>query len=113
MISSEYPPAPENMTPSITYFSEFQKQLGRELNLIDKNDNYTSSNKLIPHLLPHENYVLHYRNLKFLVNLGIEILEVKEIVSFDQKPWLKEYIDFNTKMRKQAKDEFEKDFSSS
>ena len=29
--------------------------------------------KLIPHLMKHEDYVLHYRNLKFIYALGVKI----------------------------------------
>ena len=35
---------------------------------------------------------------------------MRRVLQFDQKPWLKEYIDFNTEKRKEAKDSFEKDF---
>ena len=104
----EYPPAPENLTPNIEWFSDFQKDLGKKLNVINKNDRYTGTNKLIPHLMDHNNYVLHYRNLKFLVSLGVEITNIHKVIRFEQKPWLKPYIDFNTKKRKEAKNEFEK-----
>ena len=69
-----------------------------------------STTKLVPHLMDHKNYCTHYRNLKYLVSLGVEIKQVHNIVSFKQKKWLKPYIDFNTEMRKEAKNDFEKDF---
>ena len=36
--------------------------------------------------------------------------KVHRVLEFDEKPWLKEYNDFNTEKRKEAKNSFEKDF---
>ena len=55
---------------------------------------------------------MHYRNLKFLVDLGVEVRADHKVLTFEQKAWLKPYIDFNTDKRKEAKNEFEKDFLS-
>ena len=65
---------------------------------------------MVPHLKDHIKYCIHYRSLKYIVDLGVEIKQVHNIVSFKQEAWLKPYIDFNTQMRKEAKNEFEKDF---
>ena len=65
---------------------------------------------MVPHLYEHKNYCFHYRNLKVVKSLGVEIGKVHNVVSFTQEPWMKPYIEFNTNKRKDAKNEFEKDF---
>jgi hypothetical protein len=40
----------------------------------------------------------------------MKLLRVHRVVAFRQEPWLKPYVELNTKMRQQAKTDFEKDF---
>ena len=57
-----------------------------------------------------EKYVVHIRALKQPLNHGLKLKNVHRVIQFNQKAWLKPYIDMNTKLRKEAKNEFEKDF---
>ena len=41
---------------------------------------------------------------------GLILKEVHRVTQFNQEVWLKEYIDMNTELRKQAKNDFEKYF---
>ena len=66
--------------------------------------------KLIPTLNKKTNYVLHYRNLKLYLDLGLRLTKIDRVLELSKSIWLKDYIDFNTEMRKDAKNSFEKDF---
>ena len=57
-----------------------------------------------------ENYIIHIRALKQAINHGLKLEKVLKVIEFDQEAWLKPYIDMNTDLRKQAKNDFEKDF---
>ena len=66
--------------------------------------------KLIPNLRDKKKYVMHYRNLKQYLQLGLILKKIHRILEFEQSPWMKPYIDLNTEKRKKAQDEFSKDF---
>ena len=55
-------------------------------------------------------YVLHYRNLKLYLGLGLKLKNIHAVIEFEQEAWLKPHIDFNTRRRMEAKTEFEKTF---
>ena len=57
-----------------------------------------------------ENYVIHIRALKQALNNGLILKKDHSVIKFNQEAWLKPYIDKNTKLRKEAKNGFEKDF---
>ena len=51
-----------------------------------------------------------HKNLKQALNHGLILKRVHRVIQFNQKAWLKPYIDMNTELRKEAKEDFEKDF---
>ena len=66
--------------------------------------------KLICSTEDKEKYVIHIRALKQALNHGLKLKKVHRVIQFNQKAWLKPYIYMNNNLRKEAKNEFEKDF---
>ena len=66
--------------------------------------------KLIPNLRNKEKYVIHYKNLKQYLKLGLKLKRIHRGIKFVESEWLKPYIDMNTKLRIKANNNFEKDF---
>ena len=65
--------------------------------------------KLIPNLYYKKRYVIHIRAPEHVLKHGL-VLERNRAIEFKQSAWMKEYIDFNTKLRTAAVSDFEEDF---
>ena len=103
---SDLPPAVENMTVNKNMLSPHTTELVDNLD----SGHFSATKKLVPHLGPRKEYVIHYLELQYYEKLGMIVDEVIEILSFDQTNWLAPYIAFNTEKRQGAKNAFEKDF---
>ena len=66
--------------------------------------------KLVCNVTDKENYSIHIVALKQALNHGLKLIRVHSVISFRREAWLKPYIDSNTELRKNTKNEFEKDF---
>ena len=66
--------------------------------------------KLVSNLNDKNNYVVQIRSLKQALIHGLILKKVHRVIHFNQEAWLKEYIDLNTELRKQTKNDFQKDF---
>ena len=66
--------------------------------------------KLIPKLYNKRKYIVHIRALRQSIDHGLVLKKIHRCIRFRQSPWMKEYIDFNTRLRTAAKNDFEKDF---
>ena len=92
---------------------QYQKNLfhsHKDLPFLAERKKFKKLKKLVCGIEDKEKYVVHIRALKQALNHGLILKRVHRVIQFNQKAWLKPYIDMNTKLRKEAKNEFEKDF---
>ena len=104
-LHNDYPLAPEKVKVTENMLSDYCNRIAKKYSI-----STGLVHKLIPTLSKKEKYVLHYRNLQLYIKLGLKVSKVHRVLEFDQSPWLKQYIDYNTEKRKNAKNDFEKDF---
>ena len=106
-----------NENSDIGYFLEvdveYPKKLfgsHKDLPFLPERKKIEKVEKLVCSIEDKEKYVIHIRALKRALNHGLRLKEVHRVIKFNQQAWLKPYIDMNTKLRKEAKNDFEKDF---
>ena len=84
--------------------------LHKDLPFLPESKKVNKVEKLICSIENKEKCVIRIRFLKQALNHGLVFKKVRRVIKFNQKDWLKPYIDMNTKLRKEAKNDFEKDF---
>ena len=102
---SDYPPLAQKRVVSPDEYSPFTKQLIKRHKLKP-----SATPKLVSDLREKQHYKIHYSNLKYVLSLGVELVAVHRVVRFQQKPWLKPYIDHNNRRRGECSSASEKDF---
>ena len=106
---NDYPLVPEKLAIPYDMLSDYSKKIADEYGI-----KVSGVKKLIENLSNKTNFVVHYRNLQMYFSLGMKLTKIHKVRKFKQSDRMKNYIDFNTKKKKQKKNvanSFEKNSS--
>ena len=106
---NDYPLVPEKLAIPYDMLSDYSKKIADEYGV-----KVGGVKKLIEKFSNKTNFVVHYRNLQLYFSLGMKLTKIHKVRKFKQSDRMKNYIDFNTKKKKQKKNvanSFEKNSS--
>lgn len=84
-VDLEYPPhLHEHLKITCEMTSTYSQALGEALHY-----RHRKVENLVPNLHNKEKYILHHRNLKLYLDLGMKLSKIHRVLQFKQEPWLK------------------------
>ena len=91
-------------------YAEKLHELHNDLPFLSERMKIEKVEKSVTNLHDKTEYVIHVKNLKLALNHRLILKKVYIVIKFNQKPWLKPYIEMNTKLKQKAENNFEKYF---
>ena len=109
--TQDFPLAPEPGQVTEEMFTPFMReQWARRCEFrVGGEAKYKPEKKLLMTCRDKSEYVVHFKLLKFYLEMGMKITRVHEVVKFTQTALFKKYIDDNSTRRQAAADEFTQD----
>ena len=102
---TDYLLAVERKTIQENQISDFNRKC-----LANVNEKFNLTTKLCPDLTDKAKYVISLRNLQFCISQGLVLIKIHRVFTADQRCFLKEYIDFNSRKHLESKSKFSSDF---
>jgi len=105
---SMYPLAPQKIAIPPAQWSDYSYKLASETE--GPSCFKTGPEKLVPDLTPRRDYVVHYQNLKYYLQCGMRLVRIRRVLAFEQRNWMREFVNFITEKRQKAVSDFESSF---
>ena len=103
----QFPLAPYTGDLTFDDLSPFNKRLLQQSFPRDFANKRYRSRKLLSTFYHRKNYVVHLENLQYYLKMGLKLTKVHRVVKFEQKAFLKKFIEKVTNLRSKAKNDFE------
>ena len=100
---NSFPLAPEHLNITFDMLSPYAKMCLQTL----RNTEKYSAKKLTATFTARKNYVVHFSNLKFYLQQGLEITKIHSVIAFKQEKFLEPYIRYCTEKRKNSVSSFQ------
>lgn len=94
---ANFPPAPHRVQCKFGALSEFARNLIEETGI-----NYVEGEKLCVTLCDKKSYITHHKLFDLYSEIGAVVSNVTRAIKFEQRPFLKKWVDINTEGRMKA-----------
>ena len=94
------------------YVTDVREKIPRAHKRVNKafNISHEPESKLIATVQDKNKYVCNISTMKIALDHGLRLIKVHRAIEFNHSAWLRKYIDMNTELRKNPKNNFEKNF---
>lgn len=109
--TAQFPLAPEPLSANISLFTPYMnQQWSRLTELRGTGTKFSGTEKLMLTQFNKQEYGIHFSLLQFYLKLGLKITKIHNVVAFRQEAIFEDYISRNSSRRKEATNDFQKDF---
>ena len=96
-LHNDNPLSPEKLAIPNDMLSDYCKKIVDEYGI--KVDDIK---KLILNFGDKTNYIVHYKNLRLYLSLGMKLTKIYKVLKFKPSDWMKNYIDFNNEKKNKS-----------
>ena len=108
--TQDFPLAPEAARVTEDMFTPYMQECWtRRCEFRSGSSKFKPETKLLMSCVDKKEYVVHFKLLKFYLEMGMKITKIHSVIAFKQSALFKNYIDSNSAKRQSATDDFTKD----
>lgn len=105
--TKDYPFCPEHIeTTRVDYLGSYVEHLLKE-HMLERKMQFKGLGQTIRNKY---GYAVYWKNLRWYIEHGMVLTKIHRVLRFDERPYMREYVELNTRLRREGDSEFEKVF---